>query len=214
MKIIKRGAEAVIYLQEDKLVKERIKKNYRLKEIDEKLRKLRTRKEAKLLNEAKRVGVETPKIFSVDENGFKISMEFVDGKRIKEFFNETDDLNRKKVAEELGKAVGLLHKNGIVHGDLTTSNMILKDDKIYFIDFGLGDFSNRIENQSTDLSVLKEALKSTHFKHLNLLWQSFIKGYKQTNDKFNKVLDTLNDIEKRGRYVKRDWNSYEKTWRK
>jgi Kae1-associated kinase Bud32 len=81
--------------------------------------------------------------------------------------------------------------------------MILKDNKIFFIDFGLGDFSNRIENQAVDLSVLNEAFKSTHFKHLDLLWESFIKGYKQTNDKFNKVLDTLNDIEKRGRYVKR-----------
>jgi Kae1-associated kinase Bud32 len=203
MKIIKRGAEAILYLDDSQLIKERIKKNYRLKEIDEKLRKLRTRKEARLLNEAKRAGIETPKIFSVDEKGFKIAMEFVDGKRLKEFFNETDDESRKRVAEELGRQVGLLHKNGIVHGDLTTSNMILKDDKIFFIDFGLGDFSNRIENQAVDLSVLREAFKSTHFKHLDLLWESFIKGYKQTNDKFNKVLDTLNDIEKRGRYVKR-----------
>jgi Kae1-associated kinase Bud32 len=203
MKIIKRGAEAVLYLENNQLVKERIKKNYRLKEIDEKLRKLRTRKEAKLLNEAKRVGVETPKIFSIDEKGFKIVMELIEGRRLKEFLNETDDKNRKKEAEEIGKAVGLLHKNGIVHGDLTTSNMILKDNKIFFIDFGLGDFSNRIEDLATDLSVLKEAFKSTHFKYLDILWEGFIKGYKLTNDKFNKVLDTLNDIEKRGRYVKR-----------
>ena len=203
MKIIKRGAEAVLYIEDSFLVKERVKKSYRLSEIDEKLRKLRTRKEAKLLNEAKRIGVETPKIFSIDEKGFKIFMEFIDGKRLKEFFNETDDKNRKWVAEDVGKSVGLLHKNGIVHGDLTTSNMILKDNKIFFIDFGLGDFSNRIENHAVDLSVLREAFKSTHFKHIDLLWERFIKGYKQTNDKFNKVLDTLNDIEKRGRYVKR-----------
>ena len=203
MKIIKRGAEAVLYLDNSHLVKERIKKTYRLAQIDEKLRKLRTRKEARLLSEAKRAGVETPNMFSVDENDFKITMEFIDGKRLKEFLNETNDENRKKTAEDVGKSVGLLHKQGIVHGDLTTSNMILKDDKVYFIDFGLGDFSSRIENQAVDLSVLKEAFKSTHFKHLNLLWESFIKGYRQTNNNFNKVLDTLNDIEKRGRYVKR-----------
>ena len=203
MKIIKRGAEAVLYLDNSHLVKERVKKSYRLAQIDERLRKLRTRKEARLLSEAKRLGVETPNMFAVDENNFKITMEFVDGKRLKEFLNETDDKNREKTAEKIGKAVGLLHKNGIIHGDLTTSNMILKNDKIYFIDFGLGDFSKRIENQAVDLSVLKEAFKSTHFKHLNLLWESFIKGYKQTNNNFNKVLDTLNDIEKRGRYVKR-----------
>jgi len=203
MKIIKRGAEAVLYLENGQLVKERLKKSYRLPEIDVKLRKLRTRKEGKLLSEARRVGVETPKIFSIDEQGFKINMEFIDGKRLKEFFNDTNDVKRKKVAEDVGKLVGLLHKNGIVHGDLTTSNMILKDDKIYFIDFGLGEFSKRVEDLATDLSVLKEAFKSTHFKYLDLLWGSFIKGYKQANDNFNKVLDTLNDIEKRGRYVKR-----------
>jgi Kae1-associated kinase Bud32 len=203
MKIIKRGAEAVLYIENDQLVKERLKKSYRLPEIDVKLRKLRTRKEGKLLSEARRVGVETPRISSIDENNFKISMDFIDGKRLKEFFNDTNDVKRKKVAEDVGKIVGLLHKNGIVHGDLTTSNMILKDDKIYFIDFGLGEFSKRVEDLATDLSVLKEAFKSTHFKYLDLLWSSFIKGYKQANDNFNKVLDTLNDIEKRGRYVKR-----------
>jgi Kae1-associated kinase Bud32 len=203
MKIIKRGAEAILYLDNSHLVKERVKKNYRLTQIDEKLRKLRTRKEARLLSEARRCGVETPNVVSVNEGEYKISMNFIDGKRLKEFLNETNDEKRDKTAEMIGKSVGLLHKHGIVHGDLTTSNMILKDDKIYFIDFGLGDFSKRIENQAVDLSVLREAFKSTHFKHLESLWESFIKGYKQTNNNFNKVLDTLNDIEKRGRYVKR-----------
>jgi len=204
MRIIKRGAEAILFLENDNLVKERVKKSYRISQIDLELRKERTRKEAKLISEARRCGVETPKIISIDEKNNKITMDFIDGKRLKEFFNETNDENRKKIAEMLGKKVGLLHKNGIVHGDLTTSNMILKDDKIYFIDFGLGEFSNRIEDLATDLSVLKEAFKSTHFKYLDLLWLSFIKGYKQTNDNFNKVLDTLNEIEKRGRYVRRN----------
>jgi Kae1-associated kinase Bud32 len=203
MKIIKRGAEAVLFLEGDQLVKERVKKGYRLPQIDERLRKLRTRGEAKLLSEAKRIGVNTPKIFSVDEKGFRIVMEFIDGKRLKEFFNETDNKNRKSIAEELGKTVGLLHRNGIVHGDLTTSNMILKENRIFFIDFGLGEFSTRAEDLATDLSVLKEAFKSTHFKYLDLLWENFEKGYKQTNDNFIKVLDTLKDIEKRGRYVER-----------
>ena len=204
MKELKRGAEAILWLDNDKVIKERIKKSYRLPQIDEKLRKYRTRKESKLLLDAKRIGVETPKISNVSDSDFKIIMDYIDGKRLKEFFNETDDKNREKIAELVGKSVGLLHRNGIVHGDLTTSNMILKDEKVYFIDFGLGESSKKAENLATDLSVLKEAFKSTHFKHLNLLWNSFIKGYKQTNDNFNKVLETLNDIEKRGRYVRRD----------
>jgi TP53 regulating kinase-like protein len=204
MEIIKRGAEAILYLQDENLVKERIKKSYRLPQIDIELRKNRTKKEAKLISEARRCGISTPRIISVDEKNNKILMDFIDGKRLKEFLNETNDENRRKVAEDIGKSVGLLHKHGIIHGDLTTSNMILKNNKIYFIDFGLGEFSKRIETLAIDLSVLKEAFKSTHFKHLNLLWDSFIKGYKQTNDNFNKVLETLDNIEKRGRYVKRN----------
>jgi len=204
MKIIKRGAEAILYLENNHLVKERIKKSYRLSQIDIGLRKNRTKREAKLISEARRCGISTPRIISADEKNNKILMDFIDGKRLKEFLNETDDEHRKKVAEDIGISVGLMHKHGIVHGDLTTSNMILKDDKIFFIDFGLGEFSKRIESLAIDLSVLKEAFKSTHFKYLNLLWDSFIKGYKQTNDNFNKVLETLDNIEKRGRYVKRN----------
>jgi TP53 regulating kinase and related kinases len=201
--IIKRGAEAVISLDDGKIVKDRIKKSYRLAQIDEKLRKQRTRKEASLLLQAKRAGVNAPEIVSVSENDFKITMEHIEGKRLKEFLNETDDNNRKGAAELVGKSVGLLHKAGIVHGDLTTSNMILKNGKVYLIDFGLGYCSRRLENQAVDLSVFKEALKSTHYAYLNVLWESFIKGYRQTNDNFNKVLDALNGIEKRGRYVER-----------
>ncbi|MFH1473875.1 MAG: KEOPS complex kinase/ATPase Bud32 [Candidatus Aenigmatarchaeota archaeon] len=204
MEIIKRGAEAILYLENGSLVKERVKKSYRLPQIDTELRVGRTRREAKLLSDARRCGVNTPIIVSVDEKDSKIVMEYIEGERLKEFLNKTDDKSREKTAEDVGKAVGILHKQGIIHGDLTTSNMILKDGKIYLIDFGLGEFTKRIESLAVDLSVMKEAFKSTHFKHLNLLWNSFIKGYKQTNNNFNKVLEALDDIEKRGRYVKRD----------
>jgi TP53 regulating kinase and related kinases len=203
MKMLKRGAEAIIWSLDKDVVKERVKKSYRLDVIDQRLRKLRTRKEARLIEAARRAGVNTPSIVSVSETDFKITMENIDGKRLKEFFNESTDKERKKFSETVGKSIGLLHRNGIVHGDLTTSNMILKDSNVYLIDFGLGDFTKRVENQATDLSVLREAFKSTHYKYLNVLWESFIKGYRQTNDNFNKVLHALNDIEKRGRYVER-----------
>ena len=204
MKIIKRGAEAIIYLEKEQLVKERVKKGYRIKEIDEPLRKGRTRKEARLINEARRVGVETPQILDIDEKNFKIIMEFLDGERLKELLNKTTDNNRRNLMNELGREVGKLHSAGIVHGDLTTSNLIFKDNKIYFIDFGLGEFSSRLEDLATDLSVLKEALKSTHFKYLEMLWESFIKGYRETFSNHAKVLKVLEDIGMRGRYVKRD----------
>lgn len=196
MQIIKRGAEAILYKENSKLIKERIKKGYRIKEIDSILRKQRTKNETKLLSEARRTGVETPKVFSFDN--YKIKMEFIDGELIKDILNKKTEL-----ALEIGKNIGLLHSHRIVHGDLTTSNMILRNNKIYFIDFGLGFISDRIEDFAVDLAVLKEALKSTHYKYLNKLWQNITKGYKETNKKAKEILKRLEEIEKRGRYVKR-----------
>jgi len=207
MQIIKRGAEAVLYLDnfEDQqvLVKERIKKNYRINQIDESIRKTRTRGEVKLLTEARKVGVLTPKIFSVDEKNHKITMEFIGGTRIKELLYTADKKTVTKVCLEIGKLVGKLHSAGIIHGDLTTSNMILKENQIYFIDFGLGSFSKKIEDQGTDLNLLYEALKSTHFKILKLCWNNILKGYKQEYKDSDKVLKRIEDIEKRARYAKR-----------
>jgi TP53 regulating kinase-like protein len=200
MKIIARGAEAVLYKEDDHLVKERIKKGYRIKELDDSIRRTRTKKESKLISDSRRVGVLTPKIISTKE--FKIEMEFIDGERLKELLNNTTDENRIKLSEEIGRSIGLLHKNGIIHGDLTTSNMIFKE-KVYFIDFGLGEFSKKTEDQGIDLALFKEAVKSTHFKFLDQIWESFIKGYKETNNDWEQVLNTLEKIEKRGRYVKR-----------
>jgi len=201
MKILKRGAEAVLYKTDGSLIKNRIKKNYRIAQIDSQLRRQRTKLEARLLSEARRAGVATPQVFSVEEN--KIIMEFIDGKRLKELINKTNEKNREWIARSIGSAIGMLHNAGIIHGDLTTSNMIMKGEKIFFIDFGLGSFSKRIEDFAMDLSVLKEALKSTHYKYLNMLWQNIIRSYKEGNPDADKVLARLEEIEKRGRYVRR-----------
>jgi Kae1-associated kinase Bud32 len=207
MQIIKRGAEAVLYISEFEgqqvLVKERIKKNYRINQIDQEIRKARTKGEVKLLTESRKVGVLTPKILSVDEKSHKIIMEFVDGTRIKELLYTADKKTVEKICFEIGKLVGKLHSAGIIHGDLTTSNMILKDNQIYFIDFGLGLFSKKIEDQGTDLNLLYEALKSTHFKILKPCWNNILKGYKQEYKDSDKVLKRIEDIEKRARYAKR-----------
>lgn len=207
MQIIKRGAEAILYLDEFEnqqvLVKERIKKNYRIDQIDKKLRKERTRKEVKLLTEARKVGVWTPKIFHVDESNSKITMEFVDGTRIKELLYTADKKTVEKLCLEIGSQIGKLHAIGIVHGDLTTSNMILKDNQIYFIDFGLGEFSKKIEDQGVDFNLLYEALKSTHFKILNICWFNILKGYEKEYKNAKQVLKKIEEIEKRARYAKR-----------
>ena len=207
MQILRKGAEAILYFDELEgkkvLVKERIKKSYRIEQIDLKLRKERTREEIKLLTEARKYSVLTPKIFNVDYKNFKIIMEFIEGERLKEFFSKADEETIKKISFEIGKLVGKLHSAGIIHGDLTTSNMILKDGQIYFIDFGLGFFSRRIEDQGVDLNLLFEALKATHFKILNICWENIVKGYKQEYKYAEQVLKKVEEIEARARYVER-----------
>jgi len=198
--VIGRGAEAILYLGDSgELVKERIKKGYRIKELDEMLRKRRTKLESRILTRAKRINVNVPTVFKTDD--YKIFMEFVDGERLKELLNKTK--SRKHLAEEIGKIVGKLHSSGIIHGDLTTSNMILKGDKIYLIDFGLAYHSSSVENQAIDLHLLHQAYQSTHFKYLEELWSNTIKGYKKSFDKWENVLKRLEEIRKRGRYSKR-----------
>ncbi len=208
MEILYRGAESIIYRDvldgKNVLVKERIKKRYRLEQIDSSLRKMRTRKEVKLLNESRKFGAKTPAIFAVDEDNAKIVMEYIDGMRLKEYLNSASEEEVEKVCIEVGKLVGRLHANGIVHGDLTTSNMILKNGEVFLIDFGLGDFSKRIEDQGVDLNLLQEALKSTHFKILDSTWQNILKGYKQEYSNAEKVLRKVEEIEKRARYVERE----------
>jgi len=207
VKLIKQGAEAKLFLTSEEnqlvIVKDRIKKKYRIKEIDEKIRKLRTSRESNLLSEARRVGVPTPKVLRVDEKKHKIVMEYIEGKRIKELLNSSDKKAVKKISLQIGRLIGKLHSAGIIHGDLTTSNMILKKDNIYFIDFGLGFFSRKVEDQATDLRLLQEALKSTHFKIFGVCWKNIIKGYEEEYEKAKVILRRVKEIEKRGRYMKR-----------
>lgn len=197
-KVIAQGAEAVLSREDEVLIKERIKKGYRIKEIDEKLRKRRTRSEAKLIREAKRIGIAVPNI--LDESDFSIKMDFIKGERVKEILNKN---NYKEIGKKIAKSIAMLHDHDIIHGDLTTSNMILKNNEIYFIDFGLGFHSSRVEDKAVDLYLLHQALESTHFDILEETWKIILKTYKENYREAEKVIKTLDEIEKRGRYRKR-----------
>jgi len=208
MQILYRGAESLIYLDtfdgQEVIVKERVQKNYRIKQLDQKLRKLRTRKEVKLLTDVRKLGIPTPKIFHVDEKNHKIIMENIQGNRLKEHLNSIPTNEVKSICYQLGKQIGKLHSNNIVHGDMTTSNMILKDGQIYFIDLSLGEFTQRIEDKAVDMKLLKEALKSTHFKIFDEAWNDILHGYGKEYKNANSVLDQLKEIEKRARYANRE----------
>ena len=204
MKLIKTGAEAEIYLSEWQgrkvALKKRIPKTYRHKEIDRRLREARTKLEAKMISEARSFGVSTPIIYDVDKQESQITMEFVDGERIKEALHIRSSEEQKDLCLEIGKCLGKLHANHLIHGDLTTSNMILKDDRIYFIDFSLGGKSKEIEPKGVDLHLLMEAFESTHSEIMDL-FVHVLDGYREEYDDADKVIDKVKEIEKRGRYT-------------
>lgn len=204
MELIKRGAEAEIYLSEWRdrkiILKKRIPKTYRKEEIDKRLREARTKLEAKLISEARSFGVPTPIIYDVDIKESQIMMEYVDGVRIKEALHHSDTEKQQSLCIGIGKCVGGFHKNDLIHGDLTTSNMILRDEKIHFIDFSLGGKSKEIEAKGVDLHLLMEAFESTHSEILDI-FDYVLEGYINEYDKASEVIKKVKEIEKRGRYT-------------
>ncbi len=223
MKILHRGAEAILYLDklngEEVLVKERISKGYRIKPLDDKLRKERTRSEVNLLDKARRSGVNVPRV--MDHFDYKIFMEYLKLKTLKTEFHKHPEM-----AREIGEIVAKLHEAGIIHGDLTTSNILLDTEgrvgvtkplgkvssktetatpvslvegSLFLIDFSLGKISKKVEDQATDLYLLYEALISTHHEMAESAWKMILDVYrKYANSK--QVIARLDQISKRRRY--------------
>jgi TP53 regulating kinase and related kinases len=198
--ILSSGAEAIIVLEDNFVIKKRIPKNYRLTILDEKLRKNRTKLEKKILIRAKKV-IDVPEVFEDDSNDCEIKMEFILGNKLSEKLNDFSKDKQKIIAKEIGTVVGKMHKEGIIHGDLTTSNMIYSNSKIYLIDFGLSKLAGKIEDKAVDLHLLKQAFEAKHFKNYLELFSFVKKGYQKSNPgEFQMVFERLSLVEKRGRY--------------
>ncbi len=185
------GAEAVVRVEDGMLVKERVPKNYRQKELDERIRKERTKAEARIISEARRAGVPTPIIYDIENSTIK--MQYIDGVALKHVIDE-------KLSEQIGVLVAELHAAGIIHGDLTTSNLILFNDKIYMIDFGLSFSEGSVEARGVDVHVLFRTFESTHRNHEKLI-EAFCRGYRKELGQADEVLERVKEIEKRGRYA-------------
>ena len=202
--ILYRGAEAEIclsnYMGFKVVQKKRVQKAYRIKDIDDRLISFRTKEEVKLITGARLQGVSVPIIYDVDLEDGTITMEYIEGKRIKDILNELSERERARICEKIGENIAKLHNNDIIHGDLTTSNMILFDDHIYFIDFGLGEKNGEMESKGVDLHVLMEAIESTHSRHANC-FDYVLNGYKKAlKEDANLVVKKIEEIVKRGRY--------------
>ena len=203
MILLKKGAEADVYLSswngKKAILKIRKEKTYRNSVLDKRIRKQRTIKESEIISQVKSFGISTPLIYFLDVNKCSILMQYIDGKLVR-------DMNEKvieKTCFEIGKIVGILHKNGIMHGDLTTSNFILTKKQLVLIDFGLASRTEKPDDHAIDLRLFKEILNSAHANILNKSWSNFLKGYsKSVGEKYSKkIIKLVAVIESRGRYA-------------
>ena len=206
--LLKKGAEASLFLASwhgrRVIVKARFPKKYRPAELDEKIRSYRTAHEPQLMHETKKAGVPTPTIFLVDMKDASITMEFVDGKQVKQVLANVSKKKRQELCVKIGALIGKMHRHGVIHGDLTTSNMILNGEgKIFLVDFGLGEKNTELEARGVDLHLMKRALQSTHYQFAEECFKSVMAGYSAVlgGEEAEKVLEKIREIERRGRYV-------------
>tara|TARA_Y100000310_G_scaffold344808_1_gene459663 strand:- start:487 stop:1083 length:597 start_codon:yes stop_codon:yes gene_type:complete len=195
MKLLAQGAEAKIYKKRTSIVKDRFPKTYRIEQIDNRLRKSRTKREAKVLKKLTELKFPCPKVIEDDQKQ-TIEMQFLKGKQVRDVLTKT---NYKSLTTEIGNKLAILHNNNIIHGDLTTSNMI-QEKEIYFIDFGLSFFSHKYEDKAVDIHLVKEALESRHHKIAKQAYQAFLTAYKKQATDAKTILKRLEIVEKRGRY--------------
>ena len=206
--LIKKGAEANLYLEEwhgkKVIMKKRLPKPYRLPQLDLAIRTQRTIHEPTLIHRAKEAGVPTPTIYMIDLAESNIIMEHIQGKQVKQVLNRMPTKSQLQLCRQIGNLIGRLHKNGIIHGDLTTSNMILTaSGKVVFVDFGLGENSEELEIRGVDLHLMKRALQSTHYRIAKKCFEAVTRGYTETigEETAIKVLEKIREIERRGRYI-------------
>ena len=189
--VIARGAEAVVILKGDRVIKRRLKKSYRIAELDERIRRERTRAEAKLTSVALRFGVPTPIVYDVNDHD--IVMEYIRGTPLKHCMDEG-------LSMRAGQMAARLHAGGIVHYDLTTSNMLLDHrGRLYLIDFGLAAFDSSLEGFGVDVHLYIQSVRATYAE--NSLVDAFLEGYESESPHFDEVIGRVREIEKRARYL-------------
>ena len=174
---------------------------YRLPVLDEEIRRQRTLHEAEMLHRAKSAGVSAPYLYDVDPPTSTLVMEYVRGTRLKDVVAGD---RGTEVFHEFGRNVGLLHRAGIMHGDLTTANVVRRDGALVFIDFGLSIRTERLEDHAVDLRLIKETLLGVHPQVAIAAMESIRRGYAEVLGaaRSKAAFRQLQGIERRGRYAR------------
>lgn len=189
MRKLSEGAEANVFetrmFGTDAIVKMRQAKAYRISELDETLRRTRTRKEARAMKRASDAGVRVPALFGLGK--FSIYMEKVGGRLMK------DSTGARIPYKNIGTALAKMHNANVAHGDFTPANIIINGKGFCVIDFGLSDISNSIEDKAIDLLLMKRSIDEKQYNE-------FARSYAKACADSKQIFLRLAAIEKRGRY--------------
>jgi len=202
-----RGAEADLSLTTigpwKVVVKCRVRKDYRNPILDERIRHDRTISEASVIHEAKTAGARVPSIVGVDIENNAIVMTHLAGTVARECLDDMGKSEAQKLLRSIGEQIGLLHTTGIVHGDLTTSNVIVSPSGAPFIvDFGMSRRSVEPEDRGVDLHLLQRSIIASHRQNPSSMMNSMIRGYEETTGKkiASSTWRKAREIARRGRY--------------
>ncbi len=207
-RLLYRGAEADIFLGRwsgrAAVFKVRKRLPYRLESLDRTIRRQRTLHEAGMLSDAKAAGVEAPFLYFLSEPEATLVMEYVEGARMKDAVSKLGVREAARLFRLLGSAVARLHLAGIMHGDVTTANVIIRDGKLVFIDFGLSIHSTRTEDRAVDLRLIKETITGAHASLAGQGTEALFDGYREVVGAraMSSVQRQLRGIERRGRYAR------------
>lgn len=200
------GAESkvyeVVFLGKPTIVKHRFSKKYRLPELDERLTVGRMKQEARCMLRARKHGILTPVLYLVDNASSCVYMEKIVGKTVREMLGDNSlSLEEKsKLFQDIGRTIGKLHDADMVHGDLTTSNIMVRDsDKaLVLIDFGLSSYSKLAEDKGVDLYVLERAITSAH-PGLTEAFGNILQAYEKTTRQWTSINSKYREVRMRGR---------------
>ncbi len=198
-----RGAEASIVNTEfygrKAIKKTRMEKKYRDKELDSRIRNERIRDEFNMLYKLKEYGVNVPVIYDFDRYDFSIIMEEIDGITLNKFIRKNGSYGNN--IKELGIAIARMHNAHLSHGDLNPNNIMISNNKIYLLDPSMGSVNCTVEDMADDIFLLTESFKSLFSCYSQSLETTFMASYSQVSDHFSVIIDTLNEIRQRRRYV-------------
>ncbi|CAD7696580.1 unnamed protein product [Ostreobium quekettii] len=203
--LVRQGAEARVweapFLERPAIVKQRFSKKYRAAELDERLTLSRIKQEARSMLRARKLGVLTPVLYMVEYGSACLYMEKVAGRTVKDVVAELEAADRlNPLLDAIGRAVARMHDGGLIHGDLTTSNLMVRegDGRLVIIDFGLSSYSKLSEDKGVDLYVMERAFTSAH-AGLEGAFERVLEAYKGASKYWSSVLNRFAEVRMRGR---------------